>query len=439
MATVAIKVGDKPHSQTAKLPVRIRVTHQRKSAYETICYVHRRHFIDGRVTAYDPDYRELNKRIVARTKEVETLLEALDHRGETYTAEQVLAIDFAAWQARQASLPPAPGSRQYEYLLVFGRHLANKVRQSGNPGLAEQYERELLLLERFLITQVAAGAIPVADVPMEELTSAFFHEYFDYLRQRPKRASKKDSTQRRRLAQFMAMVNEAHRTGIIRKLPVIDVKLDVQKSRKRKLTTDAITVMRTHQWTEIDTRTWAVHTFLIQYYLYGARVGDVLKLRNRNIIALGGKPVSVQYYQDKARRRDGKTLMEITVNKHLLPILLLYWQPDKPEEFLLPWVRWSPDPALSDVDNQLALKKEVHRDTTKLNAALKRAAADLGLPTDFSSHSSRHTYAQQAKRKGKSVEFIKESLGHTTYDITAGYLDDLDKDELNANLEDVYD
>jgi len=444
MATVAL-VKHSPPRKDGKFPICIRVGLKRRYAYETICYVKDTHWNESAklVHSYERDSIAMNQRIRDRFRQVSELIEHYEQKHWPFTPHEILCIDYPVWKTDQDAVRLSGKKEIPTGIIKFIRQFVVPHWQGkNNPGNADKYEGEAKLLETYLDTLKPRRA----DLPMTEITADLLQQYFNWLRTK-KRPTKSDATLRRRLSQINAVLRLADNKKIIPGMPTLEIDFDIKKTRKVKLSRDHIQLFTEHVWFGPLTRgernaQQAVHTFLTQYYLFGARVGDVLYLKNKNVITHNNRPVKVEYYQEKGRKKAGKKLMSINISPGLLVILRLYWQPDQPEQFLLPWLqnRYEYDYTLTDLQNSVALKAAKHQATTRINQALKLACQLVGVDvTKLTSHSARHTFAQGAKRKKKSIEFIKESLGHSNYDITAEYLDDLDSDELNSELMDIYD
>ncbi|SOD80809.1 tyrosine-type recombinase/integrase [Spirosoma fluviale] len=451
MGTVSIVLHGAARGD-GKYPLRIRVGQNRKYSYETQCYVKKGHFNEGasQLYSYEPDYLRLNKLIRKRYAEVVELVEFYDEKGWPYTSQDILAIDYPIWKSsqeksKQIAQDSVPGG-----FIAFIREVVIPYWQTKkNLSNAEKYQLEADVFEEYLATLKPMRV----DVPMADFNNALIEGYFSYLRTK-KKPCKKDSTLKRRLAQIDAVLRFAHeKKGVISSIPNLEIDLNILKANKPKLTKDQIELLENYEWDLVNippkhqqkgiaSLRRSVQTFLLQYYLFGARIGDVLLLTNSSVITQKGRPVRVEYYQQKGRKKAGKKLMSINVNPRLMAILTEYWNPEKPNDFLLPWMagRYEHDFTISEEERAYNLKKAVHDATSLVNIRLKAACDWIGLdvPT-LASHSARHSFAQRAKKKGKSIEWIKETLGHSTYDITAHYLADLDSEELNQNMADVYD
>ncbi|QDK81571.1 tyrosine-type recombinase/integrase [Spirosoma sp. KCTC 42546] len=445
MTTIAIVKG-KAARKDGKYPVMIRVGKNRKYAYETLFHIKENHWNDSakQVLAYDSQSKQLNAILRERYKQVFELVDFYDQKSWPYTTQDILRIDYPTWKInKQKAIPALPLG-----LLHFGRTVVIPFwKHRNNLANAGKYTLEIDIFEDFLKTLQP----PRTDISMIDIDTEFVESYLNYLRTKPV-PCRKDSTLRRHLAQLKAILNMALRRGIIPILPYWEIDLDVLKSKKQKLTKEQIEQLEIFAMDfsplpdqkilrHRESMRLSVHTFLIQYYLFGARVGDVLLLRNSNVILVGGNPARIEYYQQKGRKKGGKQMLSIYINPRLLPLIRIYWNPVNPDGFLLPWLtsRWKERLTLSPPENAYALKLAVNQATASVNHNLRRVGVFLEMDYTFSSHSARHSYAQRAKQKGKPMEWIKDSLGHSSYDITANYLQDLDTDELNRGMADVYD
>ena len=73
-------------------------------------------------------------------------------------------------------------------------------------------------------------------------------------------------------------------------------------------------------------------------------------------------------------------------------------------------------------------QKRVKDFITNVNRRLKTLCKDNGLPESISTYWARHSYATNAIRKGASMEFIQESLGHGNLKTTQGYFAGFDSE-----------
>jgi integrase len=125
--------------------------------------------------------------------------------------------------------------------------------------------------------------------------------------------------------------------------------------------------------------------------------------------------------------RKTKSVVTVKLPNKALEILLSYKKEDSlPEHFVFP--------ALSndlDVSNAKLLYIVLIRAISSANKSLKKIAKKAGITKNLSFHTSRHTFATWALRKGIRIEYVSKLLGHANIKETQIYAkivnDELDK------------
>jgi integrase len=100
-------------------------------------------------------------------------------------------------------------------------------------------------------------------------------------------------------------------------------------------------------------------------------------------------------------------------------------------EFLFPYIKELP-----------AGKKEYIKKLDSLNVVVNRnlkIVADLaGIEKELTFHIARHTFAFHLKKKTDSIHVIKDSLGHSRSNTTEQYLQALDDEYLDKEMDKLY-
>ncbi len=195
-------------------------------------------------------------------------------------------------------------------------------------------------------------------------------------------------------------------------------------------------------------RHWIQHTrdfYLFSYYNAGVRVSDIIQLRYCNVI--GDR---LEYEMDKTGHKKS-----IKLNKSALEILDKYRKPDAlPNHFIFPILSNSEKYAqfVSYAEKRKmdrALRERLHNhisaNTVLINRALKTISDQLELTKKISFHTSRHSFADKARRmmkkEGSKVTIldIKNALGHTKLATTEGYINTLDYDSMDDAMDSIFD
>jgi len=157
--------------------------------------------------------------------------------------------------------------------------------------------------------------------------------------------------------------------------------------------------------------------FLISFYLMGASFVDMAHLKVSNI----------EYDRIRYRRQKTKQWYDIKITEGLAELLHPYLRGKSHEDYILPIIQ-----------NHMNRKQKYKRVVTtrnNYNKYLKQIADWLGINKhNFTSYSSRHTFATIARDKEVSVSVISKMLGHTDIKTTEVYLDHLHNSVIDKAL-----
>lgn len=162
------------------------------------------------------------------------------------------------------------------------------------------------------------------------------------------------------------------------------------------------------------------------YYLFsfnnaGIRISDLMLLKNNNII------------DGRLHYEMGKTghFKSIKLNAESKAIIKQYKKRgSKPEAFLFPILD-------SDIDysNALVLRKKLDSKASGINDELKVLASLAKLNKRLHFHSSRHSFANIARKKKADLYSISKALGHKSLKVTEMYLASFDEQSLDETME----
>lgn len=142
----------------------------------------------------------------------------------------------------------------------------------------------------------------------------------------------------------------------------------------------------------------------------GANVGDILKLRNRNV-----QGDHIVYVRTKTKR-NGLTI-NIPLTDHLSAFFNKYGRlcPEHPNDYILQFLAGS----TSDENR----KNRIHTVIRNINGGLKDIFKELGIDkAQAVTYSARHTYSVLALSKGISHGELQKFLGHASVKTTELYL-----------------
>lgn len=166
--------------------------------------------------------------------------------------------------------------------------------------------------------------------------------------------------------------------------------------------------------------------FLLQVYLRGIRVGDLVQA------------YSSQFKDGRFVYADDKTGQNYSIK--LIPrAVSIVNKYSGHHERLFPLFEWKDKKELSAFENKLASLRKKQGIIANVNRYLKKIAKLAKIDKPLSSHIARHTYARMAIDKINNPMITMELLGHSSLAMHQTYLNDLRKDdELDKANDDIF-
>lgn len=280
-----------------------------------------------------------------------------------------------------------------------------------------------------------------------EITPEFVTRFDSHLHTLRNSRSKKDSDKMLHpntiavvLNIFRAIIKKSMELGYIApdKNPFLVFKYSGVKTEKEKLDITEINAIEALEL-EKGSLDWnSRNCFLFSFYCAGIRAGDLVQLRWCNVE--GGR---LNYQMGKNHKTRNLKLMP-----QALAILDLYrTESNKPTDYIFPFMdnRKTYASAIAQADKDTLpseTKKKLYEDISSknslINKGLKRIAVKAGISKKVSMHTSRHSFASVAARKGIDSNKVKGLLAHSRLQTTEGYMGDFSTDENDKALESIF-
>ena len=157
-------------------------------------------------------------------------------------------------------------------------------------------------------------------------------------------------------------------------------------------------------------------TFMVQYYLAGARIEDILRLKVQDV-----KADRVEFVMKKTQQ--GKSFPLSDALKTLISGRLAE---RNPQQYVFPW--------LDDLEesSETEIKMGVSRKTALVNKLLKKVAKKCGIDKPLTTHIARHSFSQVLVDQDVPIKIIQELLGHSSLAITERYINGLNRTKSDA-------
>jgi site-specific recombinase XerD len=170
--------------------------------------------------------------------------------------------------------------------------------------------------------------------------------------------------------------------------------------------------------------------WLFSYFASGMNPTDIAALRYESF-SNQTDPFNVgEYFTFERKKTEGKASQQVVIRVPItepLSQILNRWANRKRVGFIFSIINRGMKPEQIYKAVQQLVKQE--------NKYIGRIAKEVGITEKVTTYVARHSYATVLKRSGVSIEFISESLGHTSLKTTANYLDSFESETMfqNAN------
>ena len=244
------------------------------------------------------------------------------------------------------------------------------------------------------------------DLVFDEITVNWLKEFEHYLRTN---LGNTTNTIHGNYKIIRRLMNEAVNEDLLpfEKNPFLRYKMKTEKTNIEYLTDEELTAIETLELPAGSKLDIHRDMYVFACYTGGIRISDILQLRWRHF---DGERISIHM------QKTGNPL-SVKVPNTGLAILHKYQnhESDK-EDFIFPILRND-----TDYSDPNFLFKAISSATAYTNANLKVIAKQAGITKRLHFHTSRHTFATRALRKGMRMEYASKIMGHSNLKTTQIY------------------
>lgn len=411
MATVTATLRSSKVNASGTAPIYLRVADRDASRYVSLgIRVRPKDWLDakGRVRKTHPDAESLNAIIAERvaTAEREVLRLKTDR------------IDASASDIKAALKPERRVAGDF---LSFADMIADELDARGQHYLYKRYKSVFGKLRSF------TGS----PLPFERVTPELLRRYETHLHTH---FGNNANTALTNFNVIRAVLYRAIKEGHADqgKNPFFQFQPTTPKRPQRgKLTLDEVRALEALALVPGSMHWHARNYFLFSFYCAGIRFGDFARLTQDQIKAEGQDANGVEILRLSYRMNKTGTLKSIRLVPQARHILSLYPpRPDSPYVFPLLDGR--------DVSTPRKLVSATSSRNVLVNRALQDIASQAGIKTHISFHIARHSFADVARAKGRSVYDISKALGHANLKVTETYLKGFDTGAVDDMMEDLF-
>lgn len=244
------------------------------------------------------------------------------------------------------------------------------------------------------------------DLSFDELTVTWLKQYDFYLRNTLKNSN---NTVVANFKLIRRIINEAIKEDIIpyEKNPFHKFKLKWEPSNKHFLTEEEIAIIENLDLSEHPRTNDARNMYIFATYAGGIRISDLVQLR------------WINYDGDRVLIHTTKTksTVSIKIPQKAKDILAKYHSNDvDPNQYIFPFFDIA-----KDYSDGRKLYRAISTVGSMCNKELIKIADMACLDKHIHFHTSRHTWATRALRKGMRIEYVSKLMGHASIKTTQVY------------------
>jgi integrase/recombinase XerD len=386
MASVKLIFKTEKANAVGEVPLYLRITKDRKSRYVSlgIKINPEKHWNekDKKVKKSHPNSQRLNNFIAQKIAEAEGLALTLESSTKPTSSKRIKDT--------------LKGTTSTSFLKYADEYI-KAIEKKGKISTATKASAIISKLKTWLGTK---------DLQFDEITVSFLKAYEHYLSHS---LGNSTNTIHANLKVIRRLFNEAVSEDIVpfEKNPFLKYKLKLERTVKNFLTEEELKALED---LEINVGTMKSHhrnMYVFAAYAGGVRISDVLLLKYKHF---DGERILLDTY------KTGSTV-SIKLPQKALGIINQYVK-DKPnaEEFIFPILKID-----KDYSDPKVIFRAISSATAYTNKNLKSIAKKLEFNHNLNFHSSRHTWATRALRKGMRIEYVSKLMGHSSIKTTQIY------------------
>lgn len=395
MSTIKLMLRTAKTNSAGEAPICIRIIKNRVAKFIFLDYRVKPEFWDEeerRVKKSHPNSKQLNCFLAQKIAEAEAASLNLESKDKSVASVKI----------KQELKGKAPLS----FIEYFNRYLI-ELTNNGQIGTYNKAKAVLSKLNEYLNGK---------DLSFDEITVSWLKIYESYLRITLKNSV---NTIHSNLKIIRRLINSAISVDIIpfEKNPFLRYKLKWENVPKEFLTEDELSALEKLELQKNSKKDHHRNMYLFAANTGGLRISDILQLRWKNF---DGQNLTVK------TQKTGSIVSIKLPNKSIELLDNYVCEESKPEDFIFPILK-------NDIDytDKGVLFKAISSATAYTNTDLRDFEKSLEFTKHINFHTSRHTWATRALRKGMRIEYVSKLMGHGSIKVTQGYAkivnDDLDK------------
>lgn len=385
MATTKIILKTEKAKSNGEVPLYIRIIKDRKAKFISLgVSILPKHWNDkeNTVRKSHPNSAYLNNFLAQKIADAQSVSLEMESKSKYVTPK---------------SIKQAISGKTTEQFIPYAELYAKKIENSGKVGTFNHVTAVISKLKEY---------IGKKDFTFGDLSLFFLKSYENYLREEVGNTS---NTIHSNMKVLRRIINEAINDELLPydKNPFLRYKLKWQNTEKAFLNEEELKALEDLNLEPGSMKYHHRNIYVFAAYTGGIRISDLVRLRWEN------------FDGERILLNTAKTgsVISIKLPSKALEIIKLYQQPgQQPHHYIFPFLI-----NVSDYSDPKALHRAISSITAYTNTDLKDLAKAAGITKHLHFHTSRHTWATRALRKGMRIEYVSKLMGHASIKTTQVY------------------
>lgn len=376
MSTVKVLLKKNKKNKQGEFPIYIRITKDRRTKFiSTGKYINKDHWNEKtlKVRKAHPNSARLNAFIAQKVAEAEGIALELETKSRSVSSNRIKEKIM--------------GKSSTDFFLYADQYL-NKYETKTAVGTYRSFKAIIDKLRNYCDGK---------SLFMDEISVSFLKDYENYLYSV---IGNTKNTIHGNFKKIKQILDEAIREDFMefKDNPFMKIKFKLEPTQRSYLTENELTQIENLQLSDKLNIFHHRNMYLFAATAGGLRISDILKLKWSNF---DGERLIIKI------QKTGQPLMIKLPNKSL-EILNFYKQfVKKDSDYIFPGLNND-----YDYSNPKVLYSAISSNTTLCNKSLKEIAKKAKIEKSISFHTSRHTFATRALRKGMRIEYVGKIMGH---------------------------
>jgi integrase/recombinase XerD len=385
MATTKIILKTEKAKTNGEIPIYLRIIKDRKAKFISLgVSIHPKHWNEkeNTVRKSHPNSAYMNNFLAQKIADAQKVSLEMESKSKYVTPKKI----------KQA----ITGKTTEQFIPYAERYYAS-LEKKGRIGTYIKYKATVSKLKEY---------VGKSDFKFDDINIYFLKKYEDYMRDELKNAP---NTIHSNMKIIRRIINEAINDDIFppEKNPFLKYKLKWTNTEKAFLSEDELKALADLPLNPGSMKYHHRNIYVFAAYAGGIRISDICKLRWENF---DGEHILLNTTKTNS-------VVSIKLPNKALEIIELYRQSDQqPTHFIFPFL----DNKINYSDPK-SLHRAISGITAYTNKDLKAMATDAGINQHLHFHTSRHTWATRALRKGMRIEYVSKLMGHSSIKTTQVY------------------